>query len=91
MGSARILPLYSLRVAKGNQREWSEGLGKPFLCILSYEKKICIGEEERKEQGRMIVHDRGEWRAVVDSICRKTNVAQNVVPIIVLELYKTTQ
>ena len=33
-----ILPLYSMQVVKGYKKGWSEGSGKPLLCILSYEK-----------------------------------------------------
>ena len=35
-GAARILPLPSVRIIKGNLKGRSEVSGKPFLCILSF-------------------------------------------------------
>ena len=39
VGTARILPPYSLRIIKDDTKGWSKGSGKPFLCIFSMKKQ----------------------------------------------------
>ena len=45
--AGRLLPSYSLRLVKDNQKGRSEVSGKPLLCILSYKETGYRGEGER--------------------------------------------